>query len=572
LQTLPIRSRFEANMGIRLCIGILILVFASLPAGSQSRNPTSAESTPPAPVSNPRFEAAHVDRNKLAPIPPQNGPLHEGDRYVIYALSMQALISYAYNVPENEVLGGPGWLEFDRYDIEAKTPTTTSDADVRLMLKELLGERFHLAARNVTVPLPIRALYLEKDASKLKASDGKGDTGCKGQPPAPGEAPSFTLDCHNMTVENLAQMLQNQAGWQDKRPVVNKTGLKGGFDFKLSWTPDGARGIVGPGGLSFTDAILSELGLKIVSESAPHEALFVDSLDEEPAQDPPGTATIMPPRPLPQFDVSVIKPFEPGSQGRGMMGNGRIDINGITATALIKMAWGLNYPNFIDIVNAPAWLDKDLWYVEAKTSSDQGGANGNNPSQIDRQQELLMIRALLAERFHLQVHMEEREGDAYDLVAANPKLTPVDPNLPPNDPGLRETSFRIPPDGVDPRIKNPALDQLIYLQSEPMQHLADELETIAGGDIHLRVFNKTGLTGRYNITLSFSSMYNMPGNGNGPPPGTTNGSPGAAATSDPSGAVPLSEALRTELGLKLVKVRAPVPVLVIDHVEKPSPN
>jgi uncharacterized protein (TIGR03435 family) len=193
-------------MGIRSRIGILILVFASLPAGSQSRNPTSAESTPPAPVSNPRFEAAHVDRNKLAPIPPQNGPLHEGDRYVIYALSMQALISYAYNVPENEVLGGPGWLEFDRYDIEAKTPTTTSDADVRLMLKELLGERFHLAARNVTVPLPIRALYLEKDASKLKASDGKGDTGCKGQPPVPGEAPSFTLDCHNMTIENLAQI------------------------------------------------------------------------------------------------------------------------------------------------------------------------------------------------------------------------------------------------------------------------------------------------------------------------------------------------------------------------------
>ncbi len=130
-------------------------------------------------ASGPRFEAAHVERNKLLPIPPQSGPTHEGDRYVIYALSMQALISYGYNIPENEIIGGPAWLEYDRYDIEAKTPTTTSDTDVRLMMKALLGERFHLATRKVTVPLPIRALYLEKGASKLKASDGKADPGCK---------------------------------------------------------------------------------------------------------------------------------------------------------------------------------------------------------------------------------------------------------------------------------------------------------------------------------------------------------------------------------------------------------
>ena len=41
-----------------------------------------------------------------------------------------------------------------------------------------------------------------------------------------------------------------------------------------------------------------------------------------------------------------------------------------------------------------------------------------------------MVRALLAERFHLQAHIEQREGDAYDLVAVNPKLTPIDPNPP----------------------------------------------------------------------------------------------------------------------------------------------
>ena len=128
---------------------------------------------------------------------------------------------------------------------------------------------------------------------------------------------------------------------------------------------------------------------------------------------------------------------------------------------------------------------------------------------------------------------------------------------------------------VDPRIKNPALDQLIYIQNETIEHLAVAMEVLAGSDVHLKVFNKTGLTGHYNITLSFTSGYKIPGNGgNGiaPPPGAANSSPAETSASDPGEAVPLSEALRTELGLKLVKVRAPVPVLVIDHVEQPTPN
>jgi uncharacterized protein (TIGR03435 family) len=562
-------------MKIRILLAVNLFVFLHFLSFAQSGgNVSSGNGATPATASGLRFEAAHVDRNKLAPIPMMSGPAREGDRYVIYAHSMEALISNAYGVPENNIVGGPSWLSFDRYDIDAKTPMTTSDADVRLMLKAQLEERFHLAIHKGTTSTPVRALYLEKGASKLKASDDKEDASCKPQFSAAGGPPMITFDCHNQTMDGLGQLLNGIAGYQDKRPVIDKTGLKGGFDFKLSWTPDGpARAMAGAGAVSLTDA-LSEIGLKITSETAPREALLVDSVDEEPAPDPPDTAKLLPPRPLPEFDVSVIKPFDPGSQRRGMIGNSRIDVNGMPLTVLIKTAWGLNYPNFIDIANPPAWLDKDLWSIEAKVSSNQPGATGNKPQQLDYPQFQLMIRALLAERFHLQAHMEEREGNAYDLVAVNPKLTPVDPSIPPNDPRLRETCAAVPgPDGVDPRKKNPALDRLLYCQNTTTEHMAEGMEGQQGGDVHLKVFDKTGLKGRYNYTLSFSSMFNLPGNGIGPPPGAASGSPSESSASDPTGAVPLSEALKTELGLKLVKTKELVPVLVIDHIdETPTPN
>jgi len=516
-------------------------------------------------VSGPRFEAAHVDRNKHVPIPNQSGPTREGDRYVIYAHSMESLVSIAYDVPETQVIGGPPWLEFDRYDIEAKTPETTSGADVKLMLRALLEERFHLTVQNGTYPQPARILSLEKGGSKLRPSDGRGEAGCKRpEHPAPSGTPT-TLDCHNQTIKDIAGMLADEAGWRDKRPVIDRTGLKGSYDFKLSWVPT----IVGADVVPFTEALSSELGLKVENGTAPWTGLLVERADEEPAPDPPDTAKIMP-RPLPQFDVSVIKPFDSSSQGRGMMGNGPQDPNefkwnGITLRFLVGMAWDLN-PT-IAVVNAPEWLDKDRWYVDSKVLGDQPAANGNNPSPINPDQIELMVRALLQERFHLQAHMEEREGDAYDLVAVNPKLTPVDPNLPLYDRGRRETCAGAPPPGaVDPRTKNPALDTVQYCTAVTMAHLAGQMQLMGAP-----VRDKTGLTGSYNYILSFTRAARAPVNGDGPPPADANGPPSA---SDPNG-MPISrqDAIQSELGLKLVKVRALVPVLVIDHIEQqPTAN
>ena len=519
-------------------------------------------------ASGPRFEAAHMERNKHVPIPTQSGPMREGDHYVIYAHSMQSLISEAYGVPENQVIGGPPWLEFDRYDIEAKTPATTSDANVKLMLRALLEERLHLMVQSGTFPQPARILSLEKGGSKLKPSDGKVEAGCKqsGQAPsAPGGTPTMTLDCHNQTTKDIAHLLEDDAGWRDKRPVIDRTGLKGSFDFKLSWTLP----MTGPDEAVFTEAASSELGLKIENGTAPWTGLLVEKLDEEPAPDPPDTAKIMPPRPLPKFDVAVIKPFDPNSPiAYRHTPPEEFLWARTTLRDLITTAWNLN--RLIPVVNAPEWLDKDLWYIDAKVLSEQLAANANNPPQIDPQQYELMVRSLLQDRFLLQAHMEEREGDAYDLVAVNPKLTPADPNLPPYDHGRREGCLGTPaPGAVDPRIKNPAVDRVLNCTNMTMEHLAGQLQAM-GAPIR----DKTGLTGRYTYILSFTSPARLRAIGNGSPSDDASGSSSGPAASDPNGmAVPLPDALQSQLGLKLVKVRALVPVLVIDHIEQqPTPN
>jgi uncharacterized protein (TIGR03435 family) len=98
--------------------------------------------------------------------------------------------------------------------------------------------------------------------------------------------------------------------------------------------------------------------------------------------------------------------------------------------------------------------------------------------------------------------------------------------------------------------------------------IADELQRIAGGYIYGPVLDKSELKGSYDFTLSFSSV----GRTNAPPPPTSGNSTANSDTaSDPSGALTLYDAVSRQLGLKLVKEKRPMPVLVIDSIqEKPT--
>jgi uncharacterized protein (TIGR03435 family) len=165
----------------------------------------------------------------------------------------------------------------------------------------------------------------------------------------------------------------------------------------------------------------------------------------------------------------------------------------------------------------------------------------------------------------MQTHTEERLMNAYNLVAVKPKLKKADP--------VSRTWYKEGPgpDGNDPRNKNPLLSRLITVQNMTMAQFAEKLPIIASGYIHSPVIDATGLEGAWDFTLSFSpagmdQFVNRSGRG-GDAPGVV------PQASEPSGVVPLPEALEKQLGLKLETVKRMVPVLVIDHIEaKPTEN
>jgi uncharacterized protein (TIGR03435 family) len=129
------------------------------------------------------FTIADVHPSPRRTNPEVRGGLLKDGHYILRDATMVDLITRAYKVDQVNVLGGPSWIEFDRYDIFAKAPDTTLPDSALPMLRTLLADRFGLAAHTAIKPSPAFVLSVGK-ASKLKQSDGSGLEGCQFiQPP-----------------------------------------------------------------------------------------------------------------------------------------------------------------------------------------------------------------------------------------------------------------------------------------------------------------------------------------------------------------------------------------------------
>ena len=525
-------------------------------------------------VSTPTFEAAdiHASAHTTNPNPFMSGGVLRGGRYDVRRATMVDLIRIAYDVDPDAVLGGPNWLETDRFDIIAKAPPETSLETIKLMLQALLADRFKLVLHKDTKPMPAFVLTLGKGKPKLKEAEGSGNTGCQPQlqKPEPGTIPYAMISCHNLTMEAFARNLRFMAGAYMTNPVVDSTGLKGAWDFDLKWTGRAQLGQAGAGaGISIFDAVDKQLGLKLEAQRAPSPVLVVDSVNQKPTDNAPGMTQSLPPTPPAEFEVAVIKPSTPDSQlFFRMLPSGQVDLQGVPLKMLIAFAWNFDFATTNDmIVGAPKFLDSARFDIKAKASVGTGTGPSIAP-QIDIDDLRLMLRALLADRFKLATHTEDRPITAYNLVAVKPKLKPADP--------ANRTGFKEGPgaDGKDPRNTNPTLSRLVTCQNMTMAQFADLLQKIAPGYIHSPVLDATGLEGAWDFTLSFSGANLLQsaapsrgGDASPQPPG------GAPTASDPNGAVSLFDAVSKQLGLKLEEKKRPVSVLVIDHVEeKPTDN
>ena len=517
----------------------------------------------------PHFEVADVHPTSLTANQFARGPFMTGTRYDLRGATMVDLIVRAYDVTADKVLEGPSWLEYDRFDISALLPPKTSIADAKLMLQALLTDRFSLAFRKEQRPLPAYVLTAPKGKQKLKESDGSGDTGCRvmldqprpadiagGAPPT--LAASYT--CKNMTMEAFAQQIGTMLLAQQfvgTNPVQDKTGIEGKWDFNFKYT----LSLNGAGdGTTLPDALDKQLGLKLEQQTISLPVIIVEKANR-PSPNEPDVAKKIPALPT-EFDVATVKALDPIGNGPMRMGiqmqpGGRVNISGLPLKLLVQQAWGVQADS---IVNAPKWMDTDRYDIVGKAPSNGAQPGPNGP--VDNDSVMLMVRALLADRFKLAAHFEDRPMAAYTLTASKPKLKKADP--------ATRTKWS-DSNGTGPILLNASSvpSRTIKFQNMSMAQFAEKLQSFGGTYIHSPVIDATGLEGGYDFTLTFSLI----------PPAQlatmlANRPPDAAGgPADPIGGVSIFEAVEKQLGLKLVEQKRPVSVLVIDHIDQqPTDN
>jgi uncharacterized protein (TIGR03435 family) len=217
------------------------------------------------------------------------------NRFIAQNFTVKLLIAAAYDLNPKTISGEPGWANSEHYDIEAVTPGAvrpTHDEQMK-MLRALLTERFHLMTHDEERPVAAYAMVAAK--TKMKQADAGGRPGCRNAPAPSGTSPIFSLHCQNVTMEQLAEELPAFGGLYVTHPVFDATGLKGGWDFDLSWSPPhlvrgqepGVPASMAPvaedpnGALTIVEA-LSKLGLKLEPRKHPMPVLVVDHVEPKP--------------------------------------------------------------------------------------------------------------------------------------------------------------------------------------------------------------------------------------------------------------------------------------------------
>jgi uncharacterized protein (TIGR03435 family) len=212
-----------------------------------------------------------------------------GGRTNATGVNLKLLMTIAYDVRDFQIVGGPGWIATERFDIVAKAegaPDQLTPEQFRPMLASLIEDRFQLKIHRETKEMPVYALVVAKNGLKLKANAGE-----------PGPMLRMgrgQLSGMKIPMKMLLQQLAQQLG----RPVVDKTGLTGEYDFTLTWTPqlgEGGAGFgsgppgpggfegpppVDPNGPSIFSAVQEQLGLKLESEKGPVEVVVVDRVEK----------------------------------------------------------------------------------------------------------------------------------------------------------------------------------------------------------------------------------------------------------------------------------------------------
>ena len=231
--------------------------------------------------------------------------LSPGGVFIAKNVTVKILLQQAYDVRDFQISGGPGWLDTERYDIVAKGdgPGASEDEMRRMTeaqrnklqeeflmrVRALLADRFQLKVHRETKELPVYELIVAKGGPKMRpaAEDGSPSGGLSMRRGSAGTE----ITGEKVLLAPLVQLLSSQIG----HTVLDKTGLIGSYDFKMTFVPDSGLGRQppgtgddrqlpnDPGGPSIFTAVEEQLGLKLDAQKGPGEVLVIDGVQKASA-------------------------------------------------------------------------------------------------------------------------------------------------------------------------------------------------------------------------------------------------------------------------------------------------
>jgi uncharacterized protein (TIGR03435 family) len=306
---ITLQAAFE-KLGLTLepkDIKVPSIVIDTVTAEFTPNAPDLAKRLPTAPP--PQFEVAVLKPSPPGAQPPRAQLLPTGV-VNISAAPLHRVIGLAWNLPNEQFLVGPKWLETTLIDVTARafaTPNPANQAQLdedfaRLMLRSLLIEKFQIKWHMEDRPMP--AYDIVADTPKMAKADATKRTRCfEGAPPgspAAAKPPQFPrlVTCQNISMQQFGQMLPSIAGGYTQVPALDRTGLEGGYDFMLNFSPidqvQGPRPDAGApssgaaldptGALSLLDAVRRQLGIRFEEVRRPVPVLVIDSLNEKPLE------------------------------------------------------------------------------------------------------------------------------------------------------------------------------------------------------------------------------------------------------------------------------------------------
>jgi uncharacterized protein (TIGR03435 family) len=203
--------------------------------------------------------------------------------------SLADLIKFAYDLHEKQIVGGPKWMETDKFDVTGKPDTEgiPNPTQLKMMVQKMLADRFELSFHREKRELSVYAITIVKGGHKLKASESTGNLPGYGRNPR-------GMTVMNSTITQWAAILGANTLATLDQPVVDQTGLGDKrWDFTLNYTPDAVLAAQAAGAANgqpaagdpdappdlFT-AFQQQLGLKLESTKAPVDVIVVDRAEK----------------------------------------------------------------------------------------------------------------------------------------------------------------------------------------------------------------------------------------------------------------------------------------------------